>query len=85
MLLFHILIAFLSLIAASLTAHAPTKQKLIFTYISTAGTLISGVLMIIIEPVSVARVCISGSIYLVALATLVIIARRKIWMIFDMY
>lgn len=77
MLLFHIIISLLSLLTASYTAYLPTKQKLIFTYISTAMTIMSGIILTVLESVSVTRVCISGGVYLVGVISLILIARRK--------
>lgn len=77
MLLFHIFIAILSLISASVTAYRPTNRKFTLTYIATVATLISGVLLTVLESVSVARVCMSGGVYLVAVVALIIVARRK--------
>lgn len=78
MLFFHIVTALFSLITASFTAYRPTKEKLILTYITTAGTLMSGVLLSLIESVSLVRVCVSGGIYLVAVVALILIARKKV-------
>lgn len=78
MLVAHVVIAFTSLVIASLTAYTPTKQKLLLTYVATAGTLVSGVLLMALETVSVARVCVSGGVYIVALASLVLVIRKKL-------
>lgn len=78
MLLFHIFIALLSLITASFAAYHPTKNRLTFAYTATGGTLASGILLVILESASVAHVCISGGVYLVAVAILILIARKKI-------
>ena len=75
---FHIIVAFISLITASLAAFRPTKQKFIITYTATAGTLVSGILLMVIESVSLVRVCVSGGIYLVAVVALILIARKKV-------
>lgn len=77
MLLFHIITALFSLFTASLTAYHPTKEKLIFTYIMTVGTLISGVSLMVLESAAAAKVCISGGVYLVGVISLILIARRK--------
>jgi len=78
MLLFHIVIALISLITASLAAYRSTEQKLTITYAAIGGTLVSGVLLTVLESVSVARVCVSGGVYLIAIAALILIARRKL-------
>jgi hypothetical protein len=78
MLVTHVVVAFTSLIIASLAAYTPTKQKLLLTYVATAGTLVSGALLMVLETVSVARVCVSGGVYLVALAALILIIRKKL-------
>lgn len=78
MIFIHVIIAVLSLTAASLTAYRPTKGKLISTYIMTVGTLISGVSLMVLESAAAAKVCISGGVYLVGVISLILIARRKI-------
>lgn len=78
MLLTHIIIAFTSLIIASLAAYTPTKQKLFLTYISSVGTLMSGVLLMVVSPVSIARVCISGGAFLASVIALTVIAKRRL-------
>lgn len=77
MLFLHIIIAIFSLITASIAAYRPSRQTLSLTYVVTAGTFLSGVLLMVMEPVSITRACISGGLYLAAVVTLILVARRK--------
>lgn len=77
MIFFHIVAAIVSLIAALLAARCPTKRKLIFTYIATVGTLISGVSLMVLESAAAAKMCISGGVYLAGVISFILIARRK--------
>lgn len=78
MLVAHVVIAFTSLVIASLTALTPTKQKLFITYITTVGTLVSGVMLMVFETVPVSRVCISGGAFLASVIALTVIAKRRL-------
>lgn len=64
MLLFtHIIIAVFSIVVAGYTALFPTNLRLRFTYLSIFGTTLSGLVLVLVNPSSLGRSCISGIVY----------------------
>ncbi len=77
-LVLHILWAVGSLGFATVTAFKPSKTKLLLTYILTAGTIVTGVVLVILAPGSLGSACVSGLLYIGSVAVLVRTARRKL-------
>ena len=74
----HITIAFLSIGFTSYTAFFPSKAKLNFTYMLILGTLLSGSVMMFLQPINLGQMCISGIIYLGFVSVVSIVARKRL-------
>lgn len=76
-LVFHVVVASMSMLVTLLTVYAPTQIKLYMAFVLTLSTLLSGALLLVMESVSIARACISGGMYFVLMISLIVIARKR--------
>lgn len=78
MIILHVVLAISSLVFASINYFRPGKGKMQASYGLAAGTLISGVSLILLNNASVLRTCLSGIIFFAAVSALNIAASRKL-------
>lgn len=77
LILTHVILA-LSALALSAGANLrPSKNKLKISYGLAAGTLTSGVLLIVLNNVSIIRTCVTGIVFFGLVTFLNELARRK--------
>jgi hypothetical protein len=77
-LLTHIIIAILSVGCSFYSVFSPTWKKIHITYLFTAGTLISGTLLVFQNSASLTRVCVSGLVFLAFMVGMIFAARRRL-------
>ena len=77
MLILHITVALASLISAGIALISPTAGKLKVSYALVAGTLLTGTLLVLLQPVNLPRVCISGLVYLALAGLTLTWAQRR--------
>lgn len=77
-LLIHILIAMASIAFATYLFFAPSRAKLAMTYGLVASTVASGVYLIVSTPVHMTQTCVTGLVYLGAVAVVIGLAYRKL-------
>lgn len=76
LLISHISIAIASMVLTAIAFFAPSVTKLRIIYALVAATLITGTELVILNPVSMAKTCITGLVYL-SLVAIGIVATRK--------
>ena len=77
-LLLHIVIALASIAAASYALFFPSKKGLHFSYILVGLTTVSGVYMVIEQPVTLTQVCMTGLVYLSFVSIAIVVAKSKL-------
>ncbi len=77
MLLFHILIAFSSILASGLAYIRPSQKRLNISYGLVAATLATGTYLVVSAPAHLATACVSGLMYLGVVGTAIVAARLK--------
>ncbi len=77
-LLFHIVVAIISLVSAGVLYFSPSKSKLYMTYIITALMLTSGFYLVLAKPASMTQACISGLTSLAIISYAIVSARNKL-------
>lgn len=78
MVILHIIIALASIAIATANVFSPTKSKLIGSYSLIAATLLSGTLLVVIEPSRMLHVCVAGLAYVAASSILTIAANVRL-------
>lgn len=74
----HIFFAIASIAAATMTAVKPTDKSFLATYILSAGAVITGVILLLMNPGHFESVCVSGLLYVGSIATLLRVGRRRL-------
>lgn len=74
----HIVIALASLVVAAAAFLAPGRNVLRLSYSLVGGTVASGFYLVLIEPVHILHVCVSGLIYLAIASWGIVAARNKL-------
>ena len=77
-LILHIMTALASLVVATVTAAAPTRVRLQSIYGLTAATLASGTYIVVSTGAPVLSSCLSGLLYLGAIAATVAVSRYRL-------
>jgi hypothetical protein len=78
MLIFHIIIALASMIAAGIAFFFPTEKKLRASYVLVALTLITGTYLVWSTHAHIISACTTGLIYLALVGTGIVSARTKL-------
>lgn len=74
----HVVIALASLLAVTYSLFRPSIKSIIVNYMSIATTIVSGLALVIIEPVRMLHTCIAGLSYLVLAITVSVIAQARL-------
>jgi hypothetical protein len=77
-LLLHIGIAISSIAVATLAVVSPSRRKLNVSYSLVGLTLASGTYLVISMHTSLLRVCMTGLMYLAAVAVMLAVAQRRL-------
>ncbi len=77
-LIFHILIATLSLLYSIFISFNPTTQKIKNIYILTSGTILSGIVLVVTTSADFGKFCLSGLVYTGITVILAKIAKLKL-------
>lgn len=77
-LLLHIFIAVLSVVLASIALARPTRHLLTLSYGMVGATIATGVTLVVIAPVSMLHLCISGLVYTIITLAILTMARQKL-------
>lgn len=75
--LIHLLLGLGSVSAATAAAVKPTAKSFLATYVLSAGAVITGVILLVMNPGHFESVCVSGLFYIGSITTLLRIGRRK--------
>ena len=78
LIILHVISALLSIGLATFTLLYPSKAKLRLSYGLVTTTFISGTYLVISRPTSLSAACVTGLVYLSAIAVLLFPARRKL-------
>jgi hypothetical protein len=78
LLISHISIAIASMILTAITFVSPSKTKLRVIYALVAATLISGTALVVMNPVSMAKTCVTGLVYLSLVAVGIVATQKKL-------
>lgn len=78
LILLHVILALGALVLSTHSNFKPTAGKLRASYGLAAGTLTSGVLLIVINNASVLRTCLTGIVFFGVVTVLNETARRKL-------
>jgi hypothetical protein len=78
MLVFHVVSACASLLAAGAALLAPTPRKLRLTYVLTAAMLLSGSYLVMKNTSHLIEACVMGLAYLAIISVEIVVARHKI-------
>lgn len=76
--LFHVVIALASLLAVTFSLFRPSAKLIIINYISIAATIISGLVLVIIEPARMLHTCLAGLAYLALTITASVMVQVRI-------
>ena len=74
----HIAFAFISLVFVSYTALFPSKTRLHATYFLALSTILSGLVLLLVNPSRLGQVCVSGIVYLAFMIPVSMIARKRL-------
>lgn len=77
LILLHIVIATISIICATYTIFRSTRRNLLINYGFISGTVLSGVALLVVSPVDTLRTCIVGSVFLIVVSCMTVIASRN--------
>jgi hypothetical protein len=77
-LLFHIVVAFASLIAAGAAYLSPSLGKLRLAYVLAASMLASGTYLVVRNSSHLLEACVMGLVYLVIISYEIAVARSKL-------
>ena len=78
MVMLHILLAVISVGLAFFTLIHPTQKKIQANLALLAGTIVSGVGLVIVTPAHMAHACLSGLMYLGIVSAVLVVARRRL-------
>jgi hypothetical protein len=78
MIIFHIVVAFASIIFTSLAYFALSRRALLGAYVTAGATLTSGIALVIISPSTMLHVCLAGITYLAVVSLGIVFARGRI-------
>jgi hypothetical protein len=78
LLILHIIIAISSLVYTGYIFITPSPKKLHIAYAFVAGTVISGIGLLLQKPTAMAQVCITGLTYLAFVSLGIFAARHKL-------
>lgn len=78
MVILHIIIAIASIAVATTSIFSPSKPMLIGSYSLISATLLSGTLLVVIEPSRMLHVCVAGLVYVAAASSLTIVANVRL-------
>jgi len=81
--LIHVAIALLSIGCATLGYIRPTNKIIKASYALIAMTFTSGFYLVIVEPSSMLRTCLSGVAYLSVVSAAVFLTRRKLALLLE--
>ena len=73
----HVAVAIISMLTVTALASHPTKNRFSLSYLTIAGTLLSGTALVVISSVSLVRSCSIGLVYLLAVSYAVVYSKRK--------
>jgi len=76
--LFHVLTALASLVAAGAAFFSPSRAKLRVTYVLTASMLASGVYLVVQNSSHLLKACAMGLVYLAVVSFEIAAARNKL-------
>lgn len=74
----HVILALLSLALSTVNYFIPTKAKLVTSYILATSTLVSGVVLIVVNNASVLRTCLTGIAFFGVVTAVNEVSRQKI-------
>jgi hypothetical protein len=77
-LIFHVVTALASLVAAGAAMLSPSPRKLRLTYILTAGMLLSGSYLVMNNTSHLIEACVMGLAYLAIISVEIFAARHKL-------
>jgi len=80
-LVIHITVAIISVVSSLLTVLAPTHTKQRATQFLTLATLMTGAIMVAIQPTHLGKSCISGILYIGFITLASSISKRKLTII----
>jgi hypothetical protein len=78
MIILHVLLAVASLIVSSINFFSPSTKKTTVSYGLATSTLVSGVLLILVNNASVLRTCLTGIVFFGVVTALNQVASRKL-------
>lgn len=78
LLLFHIIVALSSLVAAGVVYASPSQMKLRMTYILSAAMLASGTVLVLRDATHLVKACVMGLSLLAVISYAVLSARSKL-------
>lgn len=78
MLYIHLSFALLSIIMTTLTVFLPSSKKLLSAKLLAVGTLVSGTILVVMTQSPILSACVSGIIYLTAVAIGMFAAQRRL-------
>lgn len=77
-LIVHIILSLTSIIQAIYIIFSPTKAKLQVGYLLTLSVIISGLIVNVVDNMSIGQVCVRGVIYLGLIVTMLVLAQKRI-------
>ena len=78
-LIIHIILSLISIVQATYTIFSPTKAKLQVGYLLTSGVIASGLIVSMVNNISIRQVCARGAIYLGLIVTMFVLAQKRIY------
>jgi hypothetical protein len=78
MLQLHILIAVAGLISATYGVFSPSRTNIVYSFVFTALTVVTGTIMTIESPAHILQTCVTGLAYTALTTSGIFVAQRKL-------